>query len=128
MAVRTNQEKAFVDVMLEDLGGPRASKLLARLDQAVPWEKIVRPILRLPEYRPNPKGGRPAWSPVVMLKSLLLAKWFKLSDPALEDALQDRISFRRFVGLAFNDTTPDETSFVVFRNRLRDTKLHDTLF
>lgn len=128
MAVRFNQEKAFVDVMLEELGGPRASKLLARLDAAVPWEKIVRPILRLPEYRPTPRGGRPAWPPVVMLKSLLLARWFKLSDPALEDALQDRISFRRFVGLAFNDKTPDETSFVIFRNRLREAKLHDVLF
>ena len=32
---------------------------------------------------------------------LMLAKWFNLSDPGLEEALLDRISFRKFVGLSF---------------------------
>jgi IS5 family transposase len=55
-----------------------------------------------------------------MLRCLLLAKWFGLSDPQLEDMLHDRLSFRRFVGLALTDNVPDEASFVVFRDRLRE--------
>jgi IS5 family transposase len=53
-----------------------------------------------------------------MVKCLMLQKWFGLSDPQLEEQLQDRLSFRRFVGLSVTDDTPDETTFVRFRQRL----------
>jgi transposase, IS5 family len=38
----------------------------------------------------------------------MLSKWFNLSDPGLEEALLDRIGFRKFVGLSSADATPDE--------------------
>ena len=41
--------------------------------------------------------GRPAYRPLVMLRALLLQQWYSLSDPELEEALCDRLSFRRFV-------------------------------
>jgi transposase, IS5 family len=127
MAVRNNKSMGFVDAALEGFGATRSAALLRRLDGATPWQKLAAPIARLPEYaRDNP--GRPAWDPVVMLKCLMLAKWFNLSDPALEEALLDRISFRRFVGLSFTDSTPDETTFVRFRARLREANIHDRLF
>jgi IS5 family transposase len=63
-----------------------------------------------------------------MLKCVLLAKWFGLSDPQLEECLQDRLSFRRFVGLSLADATPDQTTFVRFRARLRDAGLDRDLF
>jgi len=63
-----------------------------------------------------------------MLKCIMLAKWFNFSDPGLEEALLDRISFRRFVGLSFTDTTPDETTFVRLRARLGEANNHYKLF
>jgi len=127
MAVRKNRSMGFVDSALEGFGSTRTATLLERLDGATPWSKLAAPIARLPEYaRHDP--GRPAWDPVVMLKCLMLAKWFNLSDPGLEEALKDRISFRRFVGLSFTDATPDETTFVRFRARLREANIHDKLF
>ena len=45
-----------------------------------------------------------------MFKAMLLAQWYQLSDPALEEALADRISFRRFCGFALDAVTPDETT------------------
>ena len=42
--------------------------------------------------------GRPAYAPPLMVKAMLLAQWYELSDEQLEQALWDRISFRRFVG------------------------------
>jgi len=128
MAERTNAEHGLVDAWTAELGGPRTAALLARLDAAIPWKTLVAPILRLPEYRGGEKGGRPAWPALTMLKCVLLAKWFGLSDPQLEECLQDRLSFRRFVGLALNDATPDETTFVRFRARLRDANLDRRLF
>lgn len=127
MAVRRNGSMGFVDAALDGLGGPRSAKLLERLDAATPWEKLAAPIRTLPEYT-NPGAGHPAWCPVLMLKCLMLQKWNNLSDPGLEEALKDRISFRKFVGLSFTDKTPDETTFVKFRARLRAAGIHDGVF
>lgn len=127
MAIRKNESMGFVDAALDGLGGTRSATLLERLDAATPWEKLAAAIRSLPEYN-NPGAGHPPWCPVLMLKCLMLAKWNNLSDPGLEDALKDRISFRRFVGLSFTDKTPDETTFVKFRQRLREAGLHDTIF
>lgn len=63
-----------------------------------------------------------------MLKCIILAKWFGLSDPQLEECLKDRLSFRRFVGLSLTDKTPDETTFMRFRARLREADLDRDLF
>ncbi|MFN7021681.1 MAG: IS5 family transposase [Phycisphaerales bacterium] len=133
MAERTNADLGLVDAWTANLGGPRTAALLDRLDKAVAWDALVKPIATLPEYRgpargEHRKGGRPAWPALTMLKCVLLAKWFGLSDPQLEECLQDRLSFRRFVGLALADATPDETTFVRFRARLREANLDRVLF
>jgi IS5 family transposase len=125
--VRRNESMGFVDAALDGLGGLRTAALLEKLDAATPWETLAAPIRSLPEYT-NAGAGRPPWCPVLMLKCLMLQKWNNLSDPGLEDALKDRINFRKFVGLSFTDTTPDETTFVIFRTRLREAGIHDTLF
>jgi IS5 family transposase len=41
-----------------------------------------------------------------------------LSDPQGEELVQDRLSWRRFVGLGLQDKVPDETTLVRFRARL----------
>lgn len=127
MAVRKNESMGFVDAMMAELGGPRSAALLEKLDAATPWETLAAPIRALPEYN-NPGAGHPPWCPVLMLKCLMLQKWNNLSDPGLEENLKDRISFRRFVGLSFTDKTPDETTFVKYRARLREAGIHDTVF
>ena len=119
MAERRNAAGGLVDAWTADLGGPRTAALLDRLDKAVAWDTLVAPIAALPEYRVGPagadKGGRPARPAITMLRCVLLAKWFGLSDPQLEECLKDRLSFRRFIGLSLTDATPDETTFVRFR-------------
>lgn len=127
MGVRQNESRGFVDAMMAELGGPRSAALLEKLDAATPWERLAAPVRKLPEYN-NKGAGHPPWCPVLMLKCLMLQKWFNLSDPGLEEALKDRISFRRFVGLSFTDKTPDETTFVRFRDRLHQAGIHDTIF
>lgn len=126
MMQRLNAEPTFVDGMTAGLGGPRTSSLLNRLDAMIPWQELAEPLEGL--YRNGEQGGRRPWPVVTMLKCLLLAKWFGLSDPQLEETLQDRLSFRRFVGLSLQDATPDETTFVRFRGRLREAGVIDTLF
>ena len=132
MKKRATGQSSFCDLAVSGLGGPKTAALLARLDAAVPWNKLLAPILKLPEYAkyiqdPSRPGERPI-DPRVMVKGLLLAKWYNLSDPQLEEQLKDRISFRRFVGLSQQDRTPDETTFVKFRRRLREADLDAVIF
>ncbi|MBX6386221.1 MAG: transposase [Microbispora sp.] len=61
-------------------------------------------------------------------KALLLAQWSRLSDPGLEEALADRLSFRRFCGFSLDDGTPDETTLCRFRAALAERGLAERLF
>ena len=52
------------------------------------------------------------------MKALLVQQWYNLSDPGLEEALSDRTSFRRFVGLSLSDAVPDHSTLSRFRSKL----------
>jgi transposase, IS5 family len=119
-------EPTFTDVMIADLGGPRTGDFLARCQELIPWAKLAESIK--PLFPEQPLGGRPFWPAEVMLKCVMLQKWYGLSDPQLEEQLRDRISFRRFVGLSMEETTPDETTLVKFRERLREHGCASTIF
>ena len=54
----------------------------------------------------------------MLFKAVLLQSLYGLSDRELEDALDDRLSFRRFVGLSLGEPVPDHTALNRFRNRL----------
>lgn len=132
MKKRATGQASFADMAVAGLGGPKTAALLDKLGAAVPWEKLAAPVLKLPEYAkyiqdPSRPGERPI-DPVVMLKATMLQKWFGLSDPQAEEQLKDRISFRRFAGLSQQDPTPDETTFVKFRGRLRAANLDQAIF
>jgi IS5 family transposase len=75
----------------------------------------------------HPRHGRPGYPPLVLFKALLLQRWYNLSDPGLEEAIRDRLSFQRFLGLSFQDPVPDETTFCRFRGALAQTGLAERL-
>ena len=62
--------------------------------------------------------GAPGYPPLVMFKILLLQQWRTLSDPAAEEAVRDRLSFRRFCGLPLDMETPDHASIWRFRQAI----------
>ena len=72
--------------------------------------------------------GRPSYPPLLMVKVLLLEQWSNLSDPEMEAALGDRLSFRRFVGLGLEDATPDHSTISRFRKELTQRGLGEALF
>ena len=97
---------------------------LDRIAGLIDWaaiERLVAGVHAAPE-------GRKAYPPLVMVKALLLQQWYGLSDPRLEEALSDALSFRRFVGLGLNDGTPDHSTVSRFRAALREEKLDEALF
>ena len=64
-----------------------------------------------------------------MLRIYFMQQWFNLSDPAMEDALYDSESMRRFAGIDLTtDLVPDETSILRFRHLLEKHQLTEKLF
>ncbi|MDE2967411.1 MAG: transposase [Chloroflexota bacterium] len=72
--------------------------------------------------------GRAGYPPLLMVKAMLLAEWYELSDEQLEQALWDRISFRRFVGLGLDEDAPDRSTVSRFRLQLVRRGLAPRLF
>jgi transposase, IS5 family len=95
-------------------GGAGRNRQLERIAARVDWASFAR---LLGEIYAAPVG-RPSYGPLVLLRCLLLQQWYRLSDPGLEEALADRLSFRRFVGLALADPVPDHSTLSRFRSEL----------
>jgi IS5 family transposase len=103
---------SLADGLVED--GAGRNRQLERIAGLVDWaafECLLGEVYAAPV-------GRPSYGPVVLLKCLLLQQWYRLSDPGLEEALSDRLSFRRFVGLALADPVPDHSTLSRFRSEL----------
>lgn len=121
-------QAGFADVITADLGGTRTAAMLTQLGVAINWAKLAGLVEQRAYLKDANEPGRSHWPVELMIKCLMLARWFNLSDPQLEESLADRLSFRRFVGLALGDDTPDETTFVRFRDLLREHGLERALF
>lgn len=116
------EQRGFAEAFLPlDFGrNARLERISGVLDWA-PIEALVR------QLRPG-TTGRPPYRALAMFKALLLQQWYGLSDPGLEEALSDRVSFRRFCGLSLEEATPDETTLCRFRLTLADKGLGEALF
>lgn len=102
----------------------RKREFFERVNRVINWNPVIYRVEKL--Y--TTENGRPGFPALLMFKSLLLAQWYGLSDPELEDCLKDRMSFKQFVGLQIEDDVPDETTLCRFRNRLMEKRLLEKLF
>ena len=119
---RPTSEQSFVAVLLPDRMG--RNERLERIDAAIDWRqlaKVVDGVYAAPT-------GRPSYPPVVMVKVLLLQQWYDASDEGMEEALWDRVSFKRFVGLGMEDEVPDHSTISRFRKEVTDRGLGRRLF
>ena len=64
-----------------------------------------------------------------MLRIHLLQQWYSLSDPAMEEALIEVPTMRRFAGIELiSDRIPDETTILSFRHLLEKHGLGEQIF
>jgi transposase, IS5 family len=121
MAVKRTGQLSFAEALM-----PTARQgQLDRLSALVKWYRFEKLVGHL---RDEAGPGRPGWPALVLLKAVLLQSLYGLSDRELEEALNDRLSFRRFVGLSLEQAGPDHTVLNRFRNRLIVEGLHEKLF
>src|SRR6185436_16890499 len=74
----------------------RRAAILAEMEEVVPWRELCAVV---DPYYPKRGNGRPPIGLERMLRLHFLQHWFNLSDPAVEEALYESISMRRFVGI-----------------------------
>jgi IS5 family transposase len=122
MAVKRTGQPSFVEALLSTRGG---SGQLDRLHGLVKWYRFEKLIGHL---RDKGGPGRPGYPVLVLFKAVLLQSLYGLSDRELEEALDDRLSVRRVVGLSLEEPVPDHTVLNRFRNELAAQGLLEKLF
>jgi transposase, IS5 family len=106
----------------------KRERFLAQMEAVVPWGALIA--LIEPCYpRTGSKGGRPPYPLETMLRIHLMQQWYDLSDPAMEDALIEVPTMRRFAGIdLISERIPDETTILAFRHLLERHDLGKQIF
>lgn len=117
---RDHGQGSFAEALVRGGSNERLERIGALLD----WAELSRVLSDV--YASN--TGRPSYAPIILFKVLLLQGWYGLSDPMMEEALGDRLSFRRFCGLGLEERVPDHSTISRFRSLLAGRGLAERLF
>ncbi|MCD4723114.1 MAG: transposase [Desulfobacula sp.] len=114
-----NQTLSFSDLELSrEKARNHTLEYLKNLDQSIGWSQIESTLLENYPTGKNKKGPQ-AYSPLMLFKCQLLRNWFQIrSDVELESLINDRFSFKKFIGLPLGNSAPDSSTFSRFRKRL----------
>ncbi len=117
--------KGFADYFIDQRR--YTNRFLDKINELIDWESIEKVLNK--KYRKTASAdGRPAYPSLPMFTLLLLQRWYGLSDPGLEEAVNDRISFIRFSGFSISSSLPDHSTICRFRNALPELDLFEKLF
>jgi transposase, IS5 family len=122
MAIKRTGQMSFSDAAVSARAA--RNERLDRINALVDWSAFEAAMAHLRREGP----GRPGYPVLMLFKALLLQALYGLSERGLEEALADRLSFQRFVGLGLEDAVPDHTVFTRFRALLIRDNLLEALF
>lgn len=105
----------------------KAQDPLSKIDKHVDWSALEALLAPL-EFKPTAKGGRPGWDAVLMVKVLILQSLYNIADGACEYQINDRLSFKRFLGLRPTAKAPDEKTIWLWRERIKHGGYSDKIF
>ena len=93
----------FTDLSLfSSMEKNRAIKRMKQINAIVDWSRIESLLMRSYPVGKSAEGNA-AYPPLILMKCLLLQQWFSIdSDPELETQINDRASFKTFLGLSLS--------------------------
>lgn len=109
---------------LSNLGNP-LEKLSSVIDFEMFRERLESKLLN---YNKKNNAGAKPYDVVMMFKIIILQKYYNISDEQAEYQINDRTSFKDFLGLSSGDKVPDSRTIWLFRERLIDNGLGEILF
>ena len=108
------EQDSFADAVVAERARKSQNRFLSQVDKLIDWDKVRKVIEKKYKKRENAVGGK-AYDCVLLFKILLLETWYNLSDPAVEERINDSITFSRFLGLSMEETSPDHSTISRFR-------------
>jgi len=111
MSERSKGQLSLADSLVRRRAGQ--NERLSKIEKSIEWRAVEKQLRPLRSER-----GAPGYPALTLFKALLLQQWYGLSDPELEEALSDRLSFRRFIGLSLDQEVPDHSTLWRFREAL----------
>ena len=98
---------------IDTLGDP-----LAEIESYIDFGALAAEVDQVAPRPVSPQGGRPPYPTETMVRILVLKRLYNLSDEQMEYQLLDRMSYKRFCGLASAVNIPDRTTVWTFENRI----------
>jgi len=100
-----------------------------KLNEVLDWRKYTQKMMRW--YKGRAEYGRPPFDPAVLLKMLLVAYLYNLSERQAEAYINDSMSAKYFLGLGADQFAPDHSTLTKFKERIilrkREMKLEQLL-
>lgn len=121
---------SMAEVLLDPRSRKAQSQFLNQVDMMIDWRPIRTLInKKYTKKQTNAAGaaGAPAYDVIVLFKMMLLHTWYGLSDCALEERINDSLSFSRFLGLPVEAVSPEHSTLSRFRTALTNLGLMDKL-
>ena len=117
-------DKEETSTKLSKLGNP-----LEKLHKVIDFE-IFRMELEdnMLNHDKKSNAGCKPYDVVMMFKIILLKRFYNMSDEQAEYQINDRLSFKEFLGLSSGDRVPDARTIWLFQDNLIKKDLEETLF
>lgn len=122
----TDEHVTFADTLLSKRYRKVQNDFLNQIDRLIDWRPIRTLINKKYTKRQNAIGA-PAYDVILLFKMLLLEICYNLSDCALEERINDSITFSRFLGLKMEEVSPDHSTISRFHSALTELGLMDKL-
>ncbi len=106
---------SFFGEMIYERVVPR-DHFFRRLDEVVDWGRWSKRLARY--YQGGAEYGPSPYAPALLLKMLLLAYLYNLSERQTEELSNDSLAVKCFLGLGADEKAPDHSTLSVFKARL----------
>lgn len=104
----------------------RKNIFFRQIDEIIDWISVSKEIDKV--YKKGQSvDGRPSYRGIVLFKMMLLQTWYNLSDPQVEEMVNENLSAMRFCELEIEDDVPDHSTLSRFRKQLVEKKAMDRL-
>lgn len=104
----------------------RKNSFLRHINILIDWKPIEKEIDKIYK-KGNSVDGRPSYPGILLFKMMLLQQWYNLSDPGVEDMVNENLSAMAFCGLQIEDDVPDHSVISRFRSELTEKKAFDRM-
>ena len=130
--LHSNKQTGRVDLFDQNETSKKLSKLgnpLEKLHKIIDFEMFSSILeANMLNHEKKSNAGQKPYDVVMMFKIILLKRFYNLSDEQAEYQINDRLSFKEFLGLKSGDKVPDSRTIWLFQENLIQKNLEEKLF